>query len=156
MPGGYWCLVSNWVKVAAPASVFVNRNFFAEYLVCTLPFSAYALTQLRSPKGRALMALSLAWNLAALLMTGTRSALVATAIMVPVTLVVRLTSASVPPSVSDPDAVTVAAVKRLIADNLASLPGLAEIAHGTWEGLLASEAVSYSGQVDGWGCLSQG
>lgn len=29
---------------------------------------------------------------------------------------------------TDPDAVTVAAVKRLIADNLASLPGLAEIA----------------------------
>jgi len=25
-----------------------------------------------------------------------------------------------------------------------------------FEGLLASEAVSYSGQVDGWGCLSQG
>ncbi|BDT70712.1 hypothetical protein os4_02190 [Comamonadaceae bacterium OS-4] len=84
----FWGDLSWFPQVAAPASVFVNRNFFAEYLVCTLPFSAYALTQLRSPKGRALMALSLAWNLAALLMTGTRSALVATAIMLPVTLVV--------------------------------------------------------------------
>ncbi|KQQ32995.1 AraC family transcriptional regulator [Duganella sp. Leaf126] len=37
-------------------------------------------------------------------------------------------SAPVSPYGVDPDAVTVAAVKRLIADNLASLPGLAEIA----------------------------
>ena len=36
--------------------------------------------------------------------------------------------ASASPYGVDPDAVTVAAVKRLIADNLASLPGLAEIA----------------------------
>ncbi|WP_296509994.1 O-antigen ligase family protein [Rhodoferax sp.] len=84
----FWGDLSWFPQAAAPASVFVNRNFFAEYLVCTLPFSAYALAQLRSSGWRSLVALSVAWNLVALLMTGTRSALISAVIMLPVTLVV--------------------------------------------------------------------
>ncbi|CAM8628497.1 RfaL Lipid A core - O-antigen ligase and related enzymes [Comamonadaceae bacterium] len=120
----FWGDLSWFPQVAAPASVFVNRNFFAEYLVCTLPFSAYALTQLRSPKGRVLMALSLAGNLAALLMTGTRSALIATAIMVPVTLVVlwRYRRAADSPSWSQRDLALTGSVLLLGLAGLALIP----------------------------------
>ncbi len=60
-----------------PASTFVNRNFFAEYVVCTLPFSVWLLAQGRHGKQIAFLALPLSFNVVALLMTGTRSALAA-------------------------------------------------------------------------------
>lgn len=60
-----------------PASTFVNRNFFAEYVVCTLPFSAWLLARTCSSKQIAALSFTLAFNLVALLMTGTRSALAA-------------------------------------------------------------------------------
>ncbi len=58
-----------------PASTFVNRNFFAEFVVCTLPFSAYLLAQSKASSRIALMAFTLAFNVVALMMTGTRGAL---------------------------------------------------------------------------------
>ena len=58
-----------------PASTFVNRNFFAEFVVCTIPFSAYLLAQARASSRIALMAFTLGFNVVALLMTGTRGAL---------------------------------------------------------------------------------
>jgi len=58
-----------------PASTFVNRNFFAEFIVCTLPFSALLLTQLRDKTTVFLLTFSLGFNVVALMMTGTRSAL---------------------------------------------------------------------------------
>ena len=58
-----------------PASTFVNRNFFAEFVVCTLPFSALLLTRVRDKTSVFLLTFSLAFNVVALLMTGTRSAL---------------------------------------------------------------------------------
>ncbi|TAG34835.1 MAG: O-antigen ligase domain-containing protein [Polaromonas sp.] len=58
-----------------PASTFVNRNFFAEFVVCTLPFSALLLAQARSTPRVALLALTLGLNIVALMMTGTRGAL---------------------------------------------------------------------------------
>ncbi len=58
-----------------PASTFVNRNFFAEFVVCTLPFSAWLLAQARSTPRVALLALTLGLNVVALMMTGTRGAL---------------------------------------------------------------------------------
>jgi O-antigen ligase len=73
----FWGDLSWFPQAAAPASTFVNRNFFAEYLVCTLPFSVLALAQVASPRWRAVVALSVAFNLVALMMTGTRSALTA-------------------------------------------------------------------------------
>lgn len=60
-----------------PASTFVNRNFFAEFVVCTLPFTAYLLAQSKGSARIALMAFTLGFNIVALLMTGTRGALTA-------------------------------------------------------------------------------
>lgn len=60
-----------------PASTFVNRNFFAEFAVCTLPFSLLLLLRTRQAPVLALLAFTTAFNLVAVLMTGTRSALLA-------------------------------------------------------------------------------
>ena len=60
-----------------PASTFVNRNFFAEFVVCTFPFSAYLLAQSKTSSRITLMAFMFAFNIVALLMTGTRGALAA-------------------------------------------------------------------------------
>ena len=60
-----------------PASTFVNRNFFAEFVVCTLPFTAYLLAQAQTSSRITLLALTLGLNIVALMMTGTRGALAA-------------------------------------------------------------------------------
>ncbi|MFC5499891.1 O-antigen ligase family protein [Caenimonas terrae] len=60
-----------------PASTFVNRNFFAEFAVCTLPFSALLLLRARQTSQIALLAITSGLVLVAILMTGTRSALTA-------------------------------------------------------------------------------
>lgn len=60
-----------------PASTFVNRNFFAEFVVCTIPFSAYLLAQAKTSSRLTLLAFTLAFNIVALMMTGTRGALTA-------------------------------------------------------------------------------
>lgn len=84
-----WAVLQGWAglswfpQVAMPASTFVNRNFFAEYLVCTLPFSVYALVQCCKAWWALPMALSLALNTVALLMTGTRSATLAFLLTLP-------------------------------------------------------------------------
>ena len=64
-----------------PASTFVNRNFFAEYIVCTLPYSVFLLTRERTFSRQIWIALSIGLNLSALMMTGTRSALVGLGLM---------------------------------------------------------------------------
>ena len=84
----FWMDLPWFNQAAPPASTFVNRNFFAEYAVCALPFSMLALAHLRAPRWRQLMALSLGFNLVALLMTGTRSALAALLLMGPAVLYV--------------------------------------------------------------------
>ena len=65
-----------------PASTFVNRNFFAEFVVCTLPFSAMLIARVKDAALIALLAFSTAFNLVAIMMTGTRSALLAMLAMV--------------------------------------------------------------------------
>jgi O-antigen ligase len=60
-----------------PASTFVNRNFFAEFAVCALPFSALLLLRARQTSHIALVAVTGALVIVAILMTGTRSALTA-------------------------------------------------------------------------------
>jgi O-antigen ligase len=60
-----------------PASTFVNRNFFAEFAACTLPFSALLLVRARQSGQIALLAITSGLVLVAILMTGTRSALAA-------------------------------------------------------------------------------
>lgn len=58
-----------------PASTFVNRNFFAEFIVCTLPFSALLLTRVKDKASAFLLTFSIGFNVAALMMASTRSAL---------------------------------------------------------------------------------
>lgn len=60
-----------------PASTFVNRNFFAEFVVCTMPFTVYLLFQARGTARIALLSFTLGFNVVALMMTGTRGALTA-------------------------------------------------------------------------------
>lgn len=73
----FWLNLQLFPQGAFPASTFINRNFFAEFMVCTLPFSVWLLVQARNSSEIALRAFFLAFNLVAILMTGTRSALMA-------------------------------------------------------------------------------
>lgn len=78
-----WTALQFWTDMAFfpqgpnPASTFVNRNFFAEFLVCTLPFSVWLLVRAKNSATVALLAFSLGFNIVAMFMTGTRSALIA-------------------------------------------------------------------------------
>jgi O-antigen ligase len=78
-----WAALQFWVdwrffpQGPPPASTFVNRNFFAEFVVCTLPFSALLLARARQSAGIALIAASTALVIVSVLMTGTRAALMA-------------------------------------------------------------------------------
>jgi O-antigen ligase len=67
----------------APAATFVNRNFAAEFIVCTVPFSAYLLFNERKTAILAFLAPTAAFHLVYLLMCGTRSALVAAFVALP-------------------------------------------------------------------------
>jgi O-antigen ligase len=60
-----------------PASTFVNRNFYAEFAACTLPFSVLLLVRARQSALMAVLAASTGLVVVAILMTGTRAALVA-------------------------------------------------------------------------------
>ena len=76
-----WTALQFWVDFTYfpqgpnPASTFVNRNFFAEFVVCTFPFPLYLLAQARGSARVTLMAFTLGFNIVALMMTGTRGAL---------------------------------------------------------------------------------
>lgn len=72
----FWFDWSFFAQGPNPASSFVNRNFFAEYLVCTLPFSALLLQRLHDKTSVFLLVFSIAFQAVTLLMTGTRSALI--------------------------------------------------------------------------------
>lgn len=78
-----WAALQFWVDFRLfpqgphPASTFVNRNFFAEFAVCTLPFSALLLARARRSAYVALLAATSGLVIVAILMTGTRSALIA-------------------------------------------------------------------------------
>lgn len=77
-----WAVLQFWVDFRLfpqgpnPASTFINRNIFAEFIVCTLPFSVLLLTRAREKSSVFLLTFSLGFNVVALMMTGTRSALV--------------------------------------------------------------------------------
>ena len=80
----FWFDLTIFPQGAAPASTFVNRNFFAEYVVCTLPLSIWLLANMRFGRWVYWMAASVALNVAAILMSGTRSALVAMLVLLPI------------------------------------------------------------------------
>ncbi|HVZ43611.1 MAG TPA: O-antigen ligase family protein [Ramlibacter sp.] len=69
-----------------PASTFVNRNFFAEFAVSTLPFSAVLLARARRSAAIAILAATTGLVIVAILMTGTRAALFAMWLLVLVVL----------------------------------------------------------------------
>jgi O-antigen ligase len=78
-----WAALQFWIDFRFfpqgphPASTFVNRNFFAEFAVCTLPFSALLLARARQSAYAALLAATTGLVIVAILMTGTRAALIA-------------------------------------------------------------------------------
>jgi O-antigen ligase len=77
-----WAVLQFWVDFGLfpqgphPASTFVNRNFFAEFAVCTLPFAALLLARARQSSQAVLLAASTGLVIVAILMTGTRGALI--------------------------------------------------------------------------------
>lgn len=86
----FWFDWSLFPQGPSPASTFINRNFFAEYAVSALPFSVWLLASLRRSRWLGPMALSVALNVVALMMTGTRSALVALLLLAPVFAVILI------------------------------------------------------------------
>ena len=73
----FWINFKYFPQGPHPASTFINRNFFAEFAVCTLPFSALLLATARDKARVALVGASTGLVIVAILMTGTRSALIA-------------------------------------------------------------------------------
>lgn len=73
----FWGGWSPFAQAESPASTFANRNFFAEYAVCALPYSVLLWSQSTTTRRRVALSLSTACVLVAILMTGTRSALLA-------------------------------------------------------------------------------
>lgn len=88
-----WAALQFWVEFdffrqgPGPASTFINRNFFAEFAVCTLPFSALLLGRVRQSAAVAAVAGGTTLTVVAILMTGTRSAIITLAVLVPVLVV---------------------------------------------------------------------
>lgn len=78
-----WAALQFWVDFRYfpqgpnPASTFVNRNFFAEFAVCTIPFSALLLARARQSAQISLLAFTSGFVIVSVLMTGTRGALAA-------------------------------------------------------------------------------
>lgn len=85
-----WTVLQFWVDFRFfpqgpnPASTFVNRNFFGEFVVCTLPFSFLLLARARQSATIFVLALTIGFNIVAMLMTGTRSALIAGGVLLAV------------------------------------------------------------------------
>lgn len=73
----FWLDFKLFPQGAPPASTFVNRNFYAEFAVCTLPFSLWLVASARGGAQIALRAFLAAFVVVAIMMTGTRSALLA-------------------------------------------------------------------------------
>jgi len=73
----FWSNLTLFPQGPNPASTFVNRNFFAEYAICALPYSLYLLLRAKDRRETVSMAAIIGFNISALLMTGTRSALIA-------------------------------------------------------------------------------
>lgn len=72
----FWADFNFFPQGPHPASTFVNRNFFAEFAVCTLPFAALLLARARQSAQVALLSASSGLIIVAILMTGTRAALI--------------------------------------------------------------------------------
>ena len=81
--GQFWWDWRIFPQVAVPGSSFLNRNFFAEYAISVLPLSVWLLTSVKQTRLLGIVALSVALQLLAIFMTGTRSALLALWVLLP-------------------------------------------------------------------------
>jgi O-antigen ligase len=84
----FWFDWGFFPQAAFPASTFINRNFYAEYAVSVLPLSAWLLLTTRNSRWLPALAASVGFIALGILMTGTRSALVALLLMAVVLAVV--------------------------------------------------------------------
>jgi O-antigen ligase len=73
----FWLALDLFPQGPNPGSTFINRNFFAEFVVCTLPFGALLLARARKSAAVVGLAASLGFVVTTILMTGTRAALIA-------------------------------------------------------------------------------
>jgi O-antigen ligase/Tfp pilus assembly protein PilF len=73
----FWGGLELFPQGPQPASTFINRNFFAEFAACTLPFALLMLARARDAQIAVVLAVSNGLVLTAILMTGTRAALMA-------------------------------------------------------------------------------
>lgn len=73
----FWFDIDLFPQGPNPASTFVNRNFFAEFAVCTLPFTFLLIARARQSAMVALLSITGGLVVTAILMTGTRAALIA-------------------------------------------------------------------------------
>ncbi|MCG2593576.1 O-antigen ligase family protein [Ramlibacter sp. XY19] len=73
----FWGGFSLFPQGPNPGSTFINRNFFAEFVVCTLPFGMLLLARARVSSQVLLLAASNGFIVTTILMTGTRAALMA-------------------------------------------------------------------------------
>lgn len=80
----FWLDLQLFPQMPPPGSTFLNRNFYAEFVVCTLPFSVLLAARAQGRSQIILRVFSTSFNGLALLMTGTRSALVALLLLLPV------------------------------------------------------------------------
>ena len=84
----FWAMAQFWGGLELfpqgprPSSTFINRNFYAEYAVSALPFGVLLLARARASALVTLLALSLGLLVTGVLMTGTRSALIAMTVLV--------------------------------------------------------------------------
>ncbi len=78
----FWSNFSLFPQGPNPASTFINRNFFAEYAVCALPYSVYLMIQARDFRLALGLAVIIGYNIVVLMMTGTRSALLGLSIYI--------------------------------------------------------------------------
>lgn len=72
----FWFDFGFFAQGPNPASTFVNRNFFGEFVVCSLPFSVLLVTRVRDKTTAFFLTFTVGFNVVALMQTGTRSALV--------------------------------------------------------------------------------
>jgi O-antigen ligase len=79
----FWWNFGPFPQFAYPASTFANRNFFAEFLVCALPYSVFSLLQVSRTQAAYFSGALLAAEVICLIMTGTRSALIALCVISP-------------------------------------------------------------------------
>lgn len=75
--GQFWTGASLFPQGPNPASTFINRNFFAEFVACALPFGALLLLRARQSAMVAVLAASVGLIVTGIFMTGTRAALIA-------------------------------------------------------------------------------